>query len=167
LFPAPSGSGKSTLVTALLRDGYDYLSDDIAGVSAGDPRVWPFPLGINLKRGSRDLVALPRGFDSIEITGEARRDRILMPPSEAWEHPPTRLYAVVFPQYAAGAAPKLERLTAIDALTRLLTDRVHLGDPLTARRISRFLRWVELTPFYALSYCDLTSAHALIEGLLP
>ena len=167
LFPAPSGSGKSTLVTSLLRDRYDYLSDDLVGLSAGDRRVWPFPLGINLKRGSRDLVAIPRGFEAIEITAAARRDRILAPPSDAWAHPPTPLRAVVFPRYVAGSAPTLERLTAVDALTRLLTDRIHLGDPLTARGITRFLRWVERTPFYALVYSDLAEAGALIEGLLP
>jgi hypothetical protein len=67
----------------------------------------------------------------------------------------------------ADAEPTLEKLTGIDALTRLLADRIHLGHPLTARRISRFLRWVERTPFYALVYSDLASAKALIEGLLP
>jgi hypothetical protein len=167
LFPAPSGSGKSTLLTSLLRDRYDYLSDDLVGVSVGGPRVWPFPLGINLKHGSRALVEIPRGFEAIEITAAARRDRILAPPSDAWAHPPALLRAVVFPRYVAGSEPKLERLTSIDALTRLLTDRIHLGDPLTARRISRFLRWVEHTPFYGLVYGDLAHAEALIEGLLP
>jgi hypothetical protein len=167
LFTAPSGSGKSTLVTSLVYDGYDYLSDDCAGISVGDHRVWPFPLGINLKRGSRDVIAIPRDFKVIEITGVARRDRILVPPPEAWTQPPVCLHAVVFPQYVAGSTPKLERLTAIDALTRLLTDRVYLGDPLTARRISRFLRWVEATPFYTLVYGDLTAAKVLIAGLLP
>ena len=166
LFPAPSGSGKSTLVTSLLRDRYDYLSDDLVGVSVGDHRVWPFPLGINLKHGSRALVEIPRGFEAIEIT-MARRDRILAPPSDAWAHPPAPLRAVVFPRYVAGSEPTLERLTAVDALTRLLADRIHLGDPLTARRISRFLRWVERMPFYALVYSDLARAEALIEGLLP
>jgi hypothetical protein len=129
--------------------------------------VWPFPLGINLKHGSRALVEIPRGFEAIEITAVARRDRILAPPSNAWAHPPVPLRAVVFPRYVAGSEPTLERLTAVDALTRLLTDRIHLGDPLTARRISRFLRWVERMPFYSLVYSELARAEALIEGLLP
>jgi hypothetical protein len=167
LFPAPSGSGKSTLVTSLLRDRYDYLSDDLAGVSVGDERVWPFPLGIDLKNGSHALVEIPLGFEAIEITAAARRDRILAPPSDAWAHPPALLRAVVFPRYLAGSEPALERLTSIDALTRLLADRIHLGVPLTARRISRFLRWVEHMPFYGLVYGDLAHAEALIEGLLP
>jgi hypothetical protein len=166
LFPAPSGSGKSTLVTSLLRDRYDYLSDDLVGVSVGDHHVWPFPLGINLKHGSRALVEIPHGFEAIEIT-MVRRDRILAPPSDAWARPPVPLRAVVFPRYVAGSEPTLETLTAVDALTRLLADRIHLGDPLTARRISRFLRWVERMPFYALVYSDLARAEALIEGLLP
>jgi hypothetical protein len=167
LFPAPSGSGKSTLMTSLMCDGYDYLSDDLAGVSMGDHRVWPFPLGVNLKRGSRDLVAIPRGFEVIDIAGAPRRDRILAPPAGAWARPPARLHAVVFPRYLAGGAPALERLPVIDALARLLTDRVHLGVPLTPLRISRFLHWVEMTPFYNLVYGDLAAAKALIGNLLP
>ena len=168
LFSAPSGSGKSTLVTSLLRDGYDYLSDDLAGVSVGDQRVWPFPLGINLKHGSRALVEIPRGFEAIEITAAARRDRILAPPSDAWAHPPVPHCAPSsFHDMWPAASRRSKDLSAVDALTRLLTDRIHLGDPLTERRISRFLRWVERTPFYALIYSDLARAEALIEGLLP
>jgi hypothetical protein len=177
LFPALSGSGKSTLLTSLLHDGYDYLADSLAGVSAGDHRVWPFPLSINLKRGSRDVVAVPRGFEAIDITdaelrtldilGAELRDQMLAPPSEAWAHSPARLHAVVFPRYVAGAAPALAKVTAVDALVHLLTNRVYLGDSLTARRISRFLRWVEATPFYTLVYGDLAAAKVLIAGLLP
>jgi hypothetical protein len=167
LFPAPSGSGKSTLVTSLLQDRYDYLSDDLVGVSMGDLRVWPFPLGINLKQGSRALVEIPRGFEAVEMTATARRDIVLAPPSDAWIRPPAPLCAVAFPRYVADAEPTLEKLPAVDALSRLLADRIHLGHPLTSRRISRFLRWVERTPFYALVYSDLASAKALIEGLLP
>jgi hypothetical protein len=163
LFPAPSGSGKSTLVTSLLQDHYDYLSDDLVGVSIGDLRVWPFPLGINLKNGSRPLIEIPSGFEAVET----RRALILAPPSDAWMRSPARLRAVVFPRYVADAEPTLEKLPAIDALTRLLADRIHLCHPLTARHISRFLHWVERTPFYALVYSDLASAKTLIEGLLP
>ena len=166
LFPAPSGSGKSTLVTSLLQDRYDYLSDDLVGVSMGDLRVWPFPLGINLKHGSRTLVEIPRGFEAVETTGMARRGLVLAPQSDAWVRPPAPLRAVVFPRYVADAESTLEKLTAVDALTRLLADRIHLGHPLSARRISRFLRWVERTPFYALVYRDLASAKGLIEALL-
>ena len=178
LLPAPSGSGKSTLLTSLVRDGYDYLSDSHAFISAGDHRVWPFPLGINLKRGSRDVIAIPRGFEAIDsafprgteaidLRNFELLDQVLAPPSEAWAHPPVRVHAVVFPRYVAGAAPAFARLTAIDALVRLLTAPVYLGDPLTARRISRFLRWVEATPSYNLVYGELAAAKALIAGLLP
>jgi hypothetical protein len=178
LFPAPSGSGKSVLVTSLVRDGYDYLSDSQAFVSAGDHRVWPFPLGINLKFGSRDLVAIPRGFEAIDsaipqgfeaidIRGVELRDQVLAPPSEVWAHPPVCVHAVVFPRYVAGRAPALARLTPIDALVRLLMAPIYLGDPLTAQRISRFLRWVKATPCYNLVYGDLAAAKVLIARLLP
>jgi len=178
LLPAPSGSGKSVLLSSLVGDGYDYLSDSYACVSAGDHRVWPFPLGINLKRGSRDFVEIPRGFEAvdsafpegmevIDLMHLELRDQMLAPPSEAWSHPPAHLRAVVFPRYVAGAAPALSRLTAIDALARLLMALVYLGDPMTAQRISRFLRWVAATPFYSLVYGDLAAAKLLIARLLP
>jgi len=178
LLPAPSGSGKSVLLSSLVRDGYDYLSDSYACVSAGDHRVWPFPLGINLKLGSRDFVEIPRGFEAvdvvipqgvepIEIMNLELRDQILVPPSEAWARPPAHLSAAVFPRYVARAEPALARLTAIDALARLLAAPIYLGDPLNAQRISRLLRWVAATPFYTLVYGNLDAAKMLIARLLP
>ncbi|MGC1780286.1 MAG: PqqD family protein [Xanthobacteraceae bacterium] len=178
LLPAPSGSGKSVLVTSLVCDGYDYLSDSHACVSGRDHRVWPFPLSINLKRGSRDLVANPRSFEAFDIatpsgieatdiTHAELRDQMLAPPSAAWTHAPVRLHAVVFPRYVAGAAPALTRLTAIDALARLLEAPIYLDDRLTAQRISRLLRWVASMPCYSLVYSDLAAAKRLIADLLP
>jgi ABC-type multidrug transport system fused ATPase/permease subunit len=43
IFPGPSGSGKSTLVAALVRAGFDYLSDEAAALDPVSRRIYPFP----------------------------------------------------------------------------------------------------------------------------
>ena len=132
----------------------------------GDLRVWPFSLGINLKHTSGTLVEIPRGFEAVETTGMARRGLVLAPQSDAWVRPPAPLRAVVFPRYVADAELTLEKLTAVDASTRLLADRIHLCLYSFCAAHHRFLRRVERTPFYALVYRDLASAKGLIEALL-
>lgn len=48
---APSGTGKSTTVWALVRDGLDYMSDELAPIEAtSDMRVHPYPRALHLKR---------------------------------------------------------------------------------------------------------------------
>jgi hypothetical protein len=165
MFAGPSGSGKSTLATALIADGYDYLSDDLSAVSAADGRVWPFPLGINLKRGSRDIVSIPDRFEIVESEDATRRDRILVPPPEAWSGQPADLRAVVFPRYREAGGAIFERLAPFDAFSRLLADRVHLPTPLSRARITRFLSWLKAIPCYALTFGDLGAAKAIAEKL--
>lgn len=46
---APSGTGKSTLALALLQDGFDYLSDELAPIDAPRLTVHPFPHALCLK----------------------------------------------------------------------------------------------------------------------
>lgn len=52
-----SGAGKSTLVTALVRAGWGYLSDELAVIDPIARLVEPHPRFIHLKRGSPALQA--------------------------------------------------------------------------------------------------------------
>lgn len=62
-----SGAGKSTLVTALVRAGWGYLSDELAVIDPVRHVVEPHPRPIHLKRGS---PALPPGHVSPDsVTG--------------------------------------------------------------------------------------------------
>jgi hypothetical protein len=50
LFPAPAGSGKSTLAWALLKHGFEYVSDELAPLALESLKVVPFPRPLCLKQ---------------------------------------------------------------------------------------------------------------------
>ena len=55
LLSGPPGSGKSTLVTALVRAGFGYLTDEAAAIDPISRLVHPFPRPIALKRPPGDF----------------------------------------------------------------------------------------------------------------
>ncbi len=58
---APSGTGKSTLALALLEEGLDYLSDELAPVDLQRLTVHPYPRALCLKALPPEPYRLPRG----------------------------------------------------------------------------------------------------------
>jgi len=58
---APSGTGKSTLTLALLEDGFDYLSDELAPIDVQRLAVHPFPHALCLKSPPPAPYCLPKG----------------------------------------------------------------------------------------------------------
>lgn len=56
LLPARSGSGKTTLIASLLKNGFKYLSDEIAIICPKSLMVQPFPRSLNIKTGSLPLL---------------------------------------------------------------------------------------------------------------
>src|SRR5262249_55094696 len=71
LLPGRSRSGKTTLVTALLRAGAKYYSDEFA-VLDDSGRVYPWPRPLRVRRRGRR----PRSFP-VELFGQRARQRSL------------------------------------------------------------------------------------------
>lgn len=71
LLVAPSGVGKSTLTWALLHQGFQYLSDELAPVELEALRVIPYPRALCLKADPPEPFALPdeivRTVDTIHV----------------------------------------------------------------------------------------------------
>lgn len=55
----PSGAGKSTLVAALVRAGWDYVTDEALGIRAHDLVAVGYPKPLALDATSRSLVQVP------------------------------------------------------------------------------------------------------------
>lgn len=168
VFPASSGSGKTTLVGWLSAHGFDYLADDFTAIAAPEGLIMPWPVPLNVKQGSwAVLEPVHAGFaDSPEYVIRGMNARLLRPPPASWSHPPVRLDRLVFPRYRAGAAARIARLTPVDALERLLADRIWLGYPKTEGRIADFLAWLKDIDCHQLDYGDLTEAETCIRGLI-
>jgi hypothetical protein len=163
---APRGSGKTTLIAYLLSCGYDYLSDDLIALTSNG-HIVPWPLPLSIKMGSWELLStayreLPSFPQYRTRRGEARQ---FVPPPNVWETGPVPLRTLVFPQYLAGAQTKLIRLSHLEALARLLGDKIWLGYPITEERLRDFLAWLERTPAYSLVNGNVAEAADCIAEL--
>lgn len=168
VFPASSGSGKTTLVGWLSARGFDYLTDDFTAIAAPDGLIMPWPVPLNVKQGSWAVLepVHPALSDAPEYEIRGMNARLLRPPPTSWSHPPVRLDRLIFPRYRAGAAARLERLTPVQALERLLTDRIWLGYPKTEAQVAAFLAWLGGIDCHQLEHGDLTEAETCIRSLI-
>ncbi|MGB9364809.1 MAG: PqqD family peptide modification chaperone [Xanthobacteraceae bacterium] len=164
-----SGSGKSTLAAALMRSGFGFLSDDIVPLAAPDTTIVPWPLPLSLKPGGVDalLARIPELAAAPRYRTKGLEARTLAPPPQAWDAEPAKLRQLFFPCFREGAAPEARRLSPFEALERLLSDRVWLGDPITEERVTSFLGWLDRTPAHALTYGALDDALELVESVIP
>jgi hypothetical protein len=168
VFPAASGSGKTTLVAHLAaQDGFTYLADDLVVLAAPSGHIVPWPMPLSIKKGSWSLLS--QSYPSLESApiydtsrGEAR---LLVPSSSHWKTDPVPVHRIVFPRYIAGAVAKLTRVTAFEAIERLLNDRIWLGYPMTEHRIRAFLAWIDVTPAYTLVHGNVVDAARCLEDI--
>src|SRR3546814_11637622 len=69
--------------------------------------------------------------------------------------------AIVFPRYDSSGDDRLRPLDPIEALGRLLGDRIWLGHPLEKARLEAFLEWLERVPASEALYGPLVKEEAL------
>jgi hypothetical protein len=110
---APSGHGKSTLVAALLRTGFDYLTDDAVALDLVSGIAKPAPKPLALGPDIASMFGLPADpFGAVERYATARdlgaRVALAAP-----------VVVVVFPQYEAGGALIVREVSRAAALLRV------------------------------------------------
>jgi len=130
LIAGPTGAGKSSLVAWLIGSGFDYLSDEVALLFAGETAILGLPRALVLKPGSADkILALPSYDGTKSVTGGEHI--MLRPPfvrpREARPHP---CGLIVFPRYDAGAELRVESISPAQAALRLV------GTNLNARNLA-------------------------------
>jgi hypothetical protein len=163
----PSGSGKSTLTAGLAGAGFDYLADDLVAIAAPGGTIVPWPVPISVKPGSFEVLTRHRP----DLTRAPRyrtkgvEARLLVPPPTAWNAAPVRLRRLVFPRFTAGATAGLQRISTFQAIERLLLDRIWIGNPITADRVTALLTLLSDTPAYVAIYGTLDDGIHLVEDL--
>ncbi len=169
ILPAPSGSGKSTLCAALISRGWRLLSDELALVELASGMLTPVPRPVSLKNAS------------IELIGAYARDPVLSPPvtdttkgtvahlkppaaSIARGAEPARPAWVVFPRYAAGAAPSLTPLAPARAFM-LLAQNSFNYNLLGAAGFDALGRLVGMCACHEFAYSSLDDAIGVFDAL--
>lgn len=124
VLPGRPGAGKSTLCAALVQRGWRLMTDELALFSRSDGRLVPLPRPVSLKNES---IALMARYAPQAILGPVARDTLkgtvahMRAPAESVRRQgETATPAwVIFPRYAAGAAPELLPLSRGRAFLRL------------------------------------------------
>jgi hypothetical protein len=165
--PGACGSGKTTLIAYLIAGGrFTYVADDLIAL-ASDGRLVPWPMPLGPKAGSWQLLSewYPYLLTAPKYRTQLGEARQIVPPPNAWDVEPVPLRGFIFPRYVAGSVATLTRLTALEALQRLLGDRVWLGYPMTEQRVSAFLEWLENVPAYSLVHGNVADAARLLDDI--
>lgn len=119
LLPGGEEHGKTTTVAGLLREGYDYVTDEAFAVTPGDLAVMPFPKALSVDMGSwplfpecrpPQLSARARQWHvpAEHLNGRAGSPDTVSPPK-----------VIVFPRYVAGAATCLRQVSRPEAVRAL------------------------------------------------
>jgi hypothetical protein len=166
-FCGPSGCGKSTLISALISKGFDYLADDLLALSSPNGEIVPLPMPISVKHGSFEALALHH-----PLLGQARRyrtkgldARLLAPPASAWTLKPVSLSKLLFPRFTSGARATVRRISSFEAIERLVSEKIWLGNPMTEARVAAFVTWISDIPTYEVEYGDLAGGVRLVQEL--
>ncbi|MGH2701405.1 MAG: hypothetical protein ACRDJ2_06455 [Actinomycetota bacterium] len=130
LLPAVQNTGKSSLTTALVLEGFDYLSDEIGAIDPITARLYPFPKHIWLDDDSLEhFPGLPERLgDGDAPLGEFLPQRYVRPVDDlgARVSGPAPAGWIVFPSMDRGGPARLEALAKSDALHRLATNCFNL-----------------------------------------
>jgi hypothetical protein len=162
----PSGSGKTTLTTALVRDGFGYVADEVVAVDADTLRIEPYHKPLTIKPGSHHV------FPELRLVGAAAHGAA----HAHWHVPATSIRpdalssggatgCVIGVEHRAGTASALERVDEADAMS-LLVQQCFNGERLDQRGLDTAVRLAREVPCYRLHYSDTDTACALVRRAL-
>ena len=170
LLPGASGSGKSTLSVALVRAGFDFLSDDTVflAASAEGIWVWAFPDEIAVMDNTVTMIR-----ELGHLTGSPMRpgrDKHGFRVEEVFGVAPVagcRPVAVVAPQVVQGTGSELVPLAPAAALLELMPNILLTEPTSTQAHLDVLARLVEEVPCLTLRVgSDLAAAAACVAELI-
>lgn len=164
VFPAAMESGKSTLVTALVMQGWSYVTDEVVALQPSGEIV-PYPRAISLDPGSWALFPglrptvdpalselLPRQW---QVSVPSVGGRVAVDPGPA--------VAVVFPTHTPGGPTRIDPIAPLDGLRRLLEATFHL-ERQPRRDLEVLAAIANRAPCYRLTVGDLGEACRLLAA---
>ena len=169
IMPAPSGSGKSTLCAALIHRGWRLMSDELALISMGDHTVVPLVRPVSLKNSSISIIqsyvpeAVMSSITLDTVKGSVAHMKVPDAHVMNMSTPSTPTW-IIFPKYAAGTAPQLERVSKAQTLVELARNSFNYA--LHGKTGFNVLaRMLEKCDCYSFEYSHLDDAIAAFDNL--
>ncbi|MBF0587700.1 MAG: hypothetical protein HQL53_01080 [Magnetococcales bacterium] len=176
LFFAQSGSGKSTLAAHFAHQGYKLLADDTLYFKMDPPHLLPVPTASSLKANSYFFGrAHHPGFDQLhefiqDVGGKGPVKYIPSPHPGRHPIPLESLgdVTIIFPRYDADCTTAVRHLEPFEALSGMQVDGFAVqNSDLTRESVDFFLSLLTSGHVYALDFCNLEQAQALLERHFP
>jgi len=122
LLLAPMDAGKSTLTTALLLEGFAYLSDELGAIDPVTTRAYPFEKRISLDPEALAYFPdLEERLNGLGPLSASLHQRYIRPEDlEATVALPSPVRSVVFLEPDRSGAPRLSQITRADAVRRMV-----------------------------------------------
>jgi hypothetical protein len=163
--PAPSGGGKSTFVAALVRAGFEYMTDECVAIDPGTGRIEGYAKAIGLKRGSwewfPEVVANFPATEHYEDPVRYATPEMLGSRARTGDATP----AVIVVPEQRGAGPVLERLPRADAVVQLVDHSFNFAG-FGSDRLPVLGRVVAQCDCYRVDVSDLATAVAALGRVL-
>lgn len=156
VLPALSGDGKSTLTAELVTSGWNYLSDEAAGIDLVDLHLHPYAKPLVLDATSRQALSLSP-ISSVNTTIEELGATAAVDGAG----PATTL---ILPVYAPNASPTVTVLGGVDAVAAVAEHALNLRY-CGQRGLDALVRLVESVPCRRLRHRGGASATAMIGAL--
>ena len=164
LLPAASLHGKSTLTAALVRRGFELLSDEVGAVDLASGALVGYPRALSLRRDVLPLLGLDESAGASLGDGNARMVRVgAIGGVRAGDAAELRL--VVLPRFLAGSDTRRQRLRPGRAAMGLLEASCSQGRHKEAG-LDFVLDLARRLPCYRLTYSELDAAVAAVSELV-
>ncbi len=167
LFPGDRGKGKTTLVACLVKNGFEFFSDDTAVLDLHGGRIFPHPRPLNIKGKTQELLQ-PLGtrlrIASYGNASEPYPARYAMPCPDSIAKRPRPVRFVIFLQRRPGVGARLEPLPRSEAVLGLMHHALNLPR-LPKKEFALAARMARHLDPYRMVYGDLERASEEIHGL--
>lgn len=161
ILPGKSGNGKSTLTCWLVKNGFQYLSDELV-LLGYDGSILPMTRPISLKVGPDHKSWLLEGNRENIITcdtGSMIPHRLLNAKFQR-QHP--RITCIIYPQFSVDAIPRLQKISPAKSSLYLLQSHVNARN-LQGHGISSISTIVRQCKSFTLDYGSFDDLHEIFN----
>ncbi len=161
ILPGKSGNGKSTLTGWLIKNGFQYLTDELVFLTpAGQVQPMTRPISLKVGPSHPSWLLQEKNQDIIcSDTGSMIPHRLLNPKFDSIQ--PT-VTDIIFPQYYPEAGPDLKRISPAKSSLYLLQSHVNARN-LQGHGVSALASIVKQCRSFTLSYGSFDHLHALFN----
>ncbi|OQY47035.1 MAG: hypothetical protein B6242_05990 [Anaerolineaceae bacterium 4572_78] len=156
IFPGSSGAGKTTLAIWLLRQGFDYLTDEAVFIPLDSSMAYGFTRPLNVKTHAKPVLSTLFDFEKHKADILSTSISSLIPPSkfgQIYQPNFAPLKSIIFPKYQAKTEFRLKRLSKAKAGLRLLQTLINARN-LPQHGFYQVTRLADMVPMYEMRYAN-------------